>query len=357
MTNGPFVRVSVGGKGMGQLAPAPRGRARLDLEVDAAPWVDVRRIELFINGSRRGKPIDVPPSSKVQRYKGSIDLRVERDAYVVVVVRGDALGPVLPGGANQSPPTALAITNPDLPRPRRRRTLVAPQRRRARRPSPGSAGRRPTAADQAGRRRSSLGGGQLRRQNEPPPMAAQVPDGAHCELMVQRKGAQKRTLGASAGVTSKPRPPTWFGRLAVEQRIAVAQEGRVAAAQAGVGWPARRRVVGRARGRRRAVARGRARRAAQPAGAVRIAAARQAARAVGLPVGRGAGVAVVAADVGEAALLPCVGSAGDVPPAASVGNSRHDRPARQSPAPLHDGRQSARRHTSSVTPPSPSPGT
>ena len=112
VTNGPFVRASVGGHGMGQLAPAPRGRARLDLEVEAAPWVDVRRIELFINGARRGKPIDVPPSTKVQRYKGSIDLRLEKDAYIVVVVRGDALGPVLPGNPNQSAPTALAITNP-----------------------------------------------------------------------------------------------------------------------------------------------------------------------------------------------------------------------------------------------------
>ena len=112
VTNGPFVRVSVAGHGMGQLAPAPRGRAKLDIEVEAAPWIDVRRLELFINGSRRGKPIDVPPSTKVQRYKGSIDLRLERDAYVVVVARGDAIGPVLPGSASQSPPTALAITNP-----------------------------------------------------------------------------------------------------------------------------------------------------------------------------------------------------------------------------------------------------
>ncbi|HEX9103003.1 MAG TPA: CehA/McbA family metallohydrolase, partial [Polyangia bacterium] len=112
VTNGPFVRVSVAGRGMGQLAPAPRGRAKLDVEVEAAPWIDVRRIELFINGSRRGKPIDVPQSTRLQRYKGTIDLRLEKDAYVVVVVRGDALGPVLPGGANQSAPTALAITNP-----------------------------------------------------------------------------------------------------------------------------------------------------------------------------------------------------------------------------------------------------
>ncbi len=113
VTNGPYVRVSVAGHGMGQLAPAPRGRARLDVEVAAAPWIDVRRLELFINGSRRGKPIDIPPSTKVQRYKGSIELRLERDAYVVVIVRGDApLGAVLPPEPNQSAPTPLAITNP-----------------------------------------------------------------------------------------------------------------------------------------------------------------------------------------------------------------------------------------------------
>lgn len=113
VTNGPFVKVSVGGRGMGQLAPAPRGRARLDVEVQAAPWIDVRRLELFINGSRRGKPIDIPASTKPVRYKGGIDLRVERDAYVVVVVRGDApLGVVVPPDEGQSPPTPLAITNP-----------------------------------------------------------------------------------------------------------------------------------------------------------------------------------------------------------------------------------------------------
>ena len=113
VTNGPFVRVSVAGHGMGQLAPAPRGRARLDVEVEAAPWIDVRRLELFINGSRRGKAVDIPPSQKSMRYKGGIELRIERDAYVVVVVRGDVpFGAVLPPDAGQSPPTPLAITNP-----------------------------------------------------------------------------------------------------------------------------------------------------------------------------------------------------------------------------------------------------
>jgi predicted metal-dependent phosphoesterase TrpH len=113
VTNGPFVRVSVAGHGMGQLAPAPRGRAKVDIEVAAAPWIDVRRLELFVNGSRRGKPIEIPPSQKPVRYKGSIDLRIDRDAYVVVVVRGDApFGAVLPPSPGMSPPTPLAVTNP-----------------------------------------------------------------------------------------------------------------------------------------------------------------------------------------------------------------------------------------------------
>ena len=47
-------------------------------------------------------------------------------------------------------------------------------------------------------------------RDAPPPIAVQLPDGAHCDVIVQRRGAQKRTLGASAGVTAKPRPPTWL---------------------------------------------------------------------------------------------------------------------------------------------------
>jgi hypothetical protein len=113
LTNGPFVRVAVAGKGMGQTAPAPRGRARLDVEIEAAPWIDVKRIEIFINGSRRGKPLPVPPSNKPLRFSGGIDLHVERDAYVVVMVSGDVpLSPVLATDQGQPPATPLAITNP-----------------------------------------------------------------------------------------------------------------------------------------------------------------------------------------------------------------------------------------------------
>jgi hypothetical protein len=113
VTNGPFVRVQVAGRGMGQLAPAPKGRARLDIEVQAAPWVDVRRLEVFVNGERRGKAIDVPVSRDKVRFRGSIDLRVNEDAWVVVLARGDAsLEPVVGKRAGGPSPVPLAITNP-----------------------------------------------------------------------------------------------------------------------------------------------------------------------------------------------------------------------------------------------------
>jgi hypothetical protein len=113
VTNGPFINISVAGKGAGQLAPVKNGKAKLDVEIEAAPWIDVRHLEVFVNGSRRGKPIDVPASQKAQRFDGSIELRIDRDAYVVAIVRGDApLGPVVPADEGQPPPTPLAITNP-----------------------------------------------------------------------------------------------------------------------------------------------------------------------------------------------------------------------------------------------------
>jgi hypothetical protein len=98
---------------MGQLAPAPKGKARLDVEVQAAPWVDVRRLEIFVNGERRGKPIEIPASRAALRYKGAIDLHLTEDAYVVVLVRGDQpLEPVVSHRAGLPATLPLAITNP-----------------------------------------------------------------------------------------------------------------------------------------------------------------------------------------------------------------------------------------------------
>jgi hypothetical protein len=114
ITNGPFVRVSVGGRTMGQIAPATRGRPKLDIEVHAAAWVDVRRVEVIVNGERRGKPFLIPPTpGKPIHWKNSLELKIDRDAFVVVIARGDeSLDPVVAHLPDHPVPTALAITNP-----------------------------------------------------------------------------------------------------------------------------------------------------------------------------------------------------------------------------------------------------
>jgi hypothetical protein len=113
VTNGPVVRVSAQGKKMGQLADAPKGRARLDIDVQAAPWLALKRIELFVNGARRGRPIAIEPSQARERFHQTVELKLTEDSYVVVVVRGDeSLEPILLPGAGESAPTAIAVTNP-----------------------------------------------------------------------------------------------------------------------------------------------------------------------------------------------------------------------------------------------------
>ena len=46
----PFVRVSVGTGTIGDLVAAPGGTALADIEVQAAPWVSVDRVTLYVNG-------------------------------------------------------------------------------------------------------------------------------------------------------------------------------------------------------------------------------------------------------------------------------------------------------------------
>jgi hypothetical protein len=113
VTNGPFALVSISGKGMGQLAAAPRGKVRVDVEVRAAPWVDAHKLEVFVNGERRGKPIDIPAGRGPVRYKGGHELKLDRDAAVVVIVRGEtSLEPVLSRPEGAPAPLPLCITNP-----------------------------------------------------------------------------------------------------------------------------------------------------------------------------------------------------------------------------------------------------
>ncbi len=113
ITNGPFVQVTASGKSFGQLVPTVHGKARIEISIQAAPWIDVRRVELLVNGQRRGKPIEVPASKSRERFQSAIDLKISEDSFVVVVVRGDvSLEPIVARPSGRAAPLPIAITNP-----------------------------------------------------------------------------------------------------------------------------------------------------------------------------------------------------------------------------------------------------
>ncbi len=63
LTTGPFVRLSVDGGGLGDTVEARSGKAVGHIEVQAAPWIDVSRVLLFVNGKQTDQ-WRVPPTQQ-----------------------------------------------------------------------------------------------------------------------------------------------------------------------------------------------------------------------------------------------------------------------------------------------------
>ena len=110
-TTAPFVRLTVNGAGIGDFVRVPGGKAHLELEVEAAPWVTVSMVTLYLNGQDY-KKFPVPRSTQVMRFKLALDLVVKRDSYIVVRVDGDQpMAPVI-GDRRRFDVRPLALTNP-----------------------------------------------------------------------------------------------------------------------------------------------------------------------------------------------------------------------------------------------------
>jgi hypothetical protein len=110
-TTAPFVRLRVGAGTIGDLVPAIGGKARAQIEVQAAPWVSVSEVRLYVNGLEH-KRWTVAPSTNTVRFKDGIDLQVDHDSYVVVRAEGDRpLAPVV-GDQKHFDVRPLALTNP-----------------------------------------------------------------------------------------------------------------------------------------------------------------------------------------------------------------------------------------------------
>jgi hypothetical protein len=110
-TTGPFLRFHAGKGDMGDLVPAPGGKATLDIEVDAAPWIAVNRVILYVSGKEAHR-WPVAETDKVQRFHISHPIELPADGYAVIRVDGDkSMAPVV-GDTRNFGVYPLAVSNP-----------------------------------------------------------------------------------------------------------------------------------------------------------------------------------------------------------------------------------------------------
>lgn len=121
VSNGPIVSARANGKATyGDTLTARGGRVVLDIDVKAAPWIDVSEIRLVVSGVRQ-EPILVSgkggAGAVTQRFAGRREISLDRDGWIVVEVVGrETLYPTVqqrsgngdPAGA----PLPYALTNP-----------------------------------------------------------------------------------------------------------------------------------------------------------------------------------------------------------------------------------------------------
>jgi hypothetical protein len=110
-TTGPFVSLQVNGGTIGDLVPARGGKARAEITVQAAAWVGVNRVTLYLNG-REAKRWEVPDDTATIRFHQTYELTTPADGYVVVRVDGQKpLWPVV-GDRKSFTAYPFALTNP-----------------------------------------------------------------------------------------------------------------------------------------------------------------------------------------------------------------------------------------------------
>jgi len=110
-TTAPFVSLLVNNGTIGDLVPARGGKVHAEITVQAAPWVSVERVTLYLNGHET-KRWAVAAGTDAVRFHETLDLTTPGDGYVVVRVDGEkSLAPVV-GDRKTFTAYPFALTNP-----------------------------------------------------------------------------------------------------------------------------------------------------------------------------------------------------------------------------------------------------
>jgi len=109
VTSGPIIDASIEGAGPGETARGVGSKAKLKLTVRAAPWIDVRSVEILQGGdARRVTLLHLPAKKTPVRLDRSIDLFVKGKTFFVITARGDRMLP----NASREGTVPFAFTNP-----------------------------------------------------------------------------------------------------------------------------------------------------------------------------------------------------------------------------------------------------
>ncbi len=112
VTNGPMLRVAANGAGIGGTARARGGHVIVNVTIESAPWIEVKRVKILRAVGGEEKQADVTPqknSAGALVAKVTFDLAVDRDDAFIVVASGDkTLAPVLPGDGAEIRPYAMS---------------------------------------------------------------------------------------------------------------------------------------------------------------------------------------------------------------------------------------------------------
>ncbi|MEN1679678.1 MAG: CehA/McbA family metallohydrolase [Planctomycetota bacterium] len=119
MTNGPFMEVTVGGSGktVGPGGDLVGDRATVSVKVQCPNWLDVNRVQLFVNGRPAPNYNFLRSSSDkfgdgVVKFEHTFDVPIEEDAHLIVATaaEGRELGIVY--GPQQGKTMPAAVSNP-----------------------------------------------------------------------------------------------------------------------------------------------------------------------------------------------------------------------------------------------------
>jgi len=110
-TTGPFVDLRVNRGRLGEVVLAKEGKAHVEIDVSAAPWVAVSEVRVYLDGKEKER-FAVPPSSESLRFHKTLDWTLQRDGFVVVRVDGDKPMTPIVGDNKRFTVYPLALTNP-----------------------------------------------------------------------------------------------------------------------------------------------------------------------------------------------------------------------------------------------------